>query len=266
MATKTTTTTAKSRVQSASKALRVLEILADCPHSEMGVSELARRLGWHRTTAYRFMQTLVDEGYVRYVPASDSYRLSFKIVGLANQMVNQLDIRQVVRPHLIRLVDQTQIDGHLGVLEEDHIVFVDRIDCQKPLRTAFHIGRWAPAHATAIGKALLAELDWEVVRQRVCGGGLEGFTPNTLNTAEKLRADLECVRLRGYATDQEEHNQGVGCVAAAVLDITGRAVAGISLSGSAQEVVPQASTLGPAVRRTADAISAELGWHGPTRP
>ncbi len=262
MSDETPTAAAKSRVQSVSKALRVLEILADCPQGELGVTDIARRLGWHRTTVYRFMQTLVEEGYVKYLPSSESYRLTFKLVGLANQLVNRLDIRQVVRPHLLELVERTQISGHLAILEESQVVFIDRIDCDKPLRTNFHIGRRGPAYATSIGKALLAETDWETVRSALRRAGTTRFTEHTIIDEEQIRQELQTIQLNGYSIDREEHSRGVACVGAAIHDITGRPVAGISLSGSASEVLANVETLGPAVRQAADRISADLGWHG----
>lgn len=227
----------------------------------MGVTEIARRLDWHRTTVYRFMQTLVEEGYVMYQPASESYRLTFKLVGLANQMVNRLDIRKVVRPHLLALVETSHISGHLGILEEDHVVFIDRIDSDNPLRTSFHIGRRAPAYATAIGKALLAEQEWETVRQLLQQSGMRRFTPHTIVSEGALLEELETIRHNEYAVDREEHNSGIACVAATVRDISGRPVAGISLSGAAAEVLTSLETLGAAVRQTAEFISADLGWH-----
>lgn len=252
---------AKSRVQSVSKALRILEVLADCPRGEMGISEVARVLGWHRTTAYRFMQTLVEEGYVQYLPEGERYRLTFKLVGLANRMVNRLDIRQVARPHLVNLVQKWQINAHLAVLEDGEVVFIDRLDCNKPLRTHFHIGRRAPAHATAVGKVLLADLEGEALREIIRKRGLRRFTPLTVCDEEALLRELNEVRARGYAVDRGEHNHDVACVAAPVRDVTGRAVAGISLSGSVSEIFGQdIEALGRSVRETAMRISADLGW------
>jgi len=254
---------AKSRVQSVSKVLRVLEVLADSPQGEMGISEAARVLGWHRTTVYRFMQTLVEEGYVRYLPDGERYRLTFRLVGLANRMVSRLDICQLVRPHLVLLVQEWEINAHLAVLEEGDVVFIDHVECSKPLRTHFHIGRRAPAHATAVGKVLLADLEEDAVLEIIRKQGLRRFTPLTVCDEEALLRELNEVRVMGYAVDRGEHNHDVACVAAPVRDVTGRAVAGISLSGSVSEIFAQdVAALGESVREAAKRISADLGWEG----
>ncbi|HHY94645.1 MAG TPA: IclR family transcriptional regulator [Firmicutes bacterium] len=254
----------KSRVQSVSKALRILEILANSPDGEMSVSQVAKELGWHRTTVYRFMQTLVDEGFVRYLPAGERYHLTFKIVELANQLVNRLDIRRVARPHLLRLVEKWQINAHLGVMEGGQVVFIDRLECDKPLRTHFHIGRRAPIHATAVGKALLAEMEPGVALELVRKAGWQRYTAQTICDEEVFLRELAEIRRAGYSVDRGEHNQGVACVAAVVRDVTGGAVGGISLSGAAEEILGQdVEAMGQSVRETAEFISVDLGWQKP---
>lgn len=251
----------KSRVQSVGKALRILEVLADSPKGELGVSQLSHLLDWNRTTVYRFLQTLIEEGYVRQVQGSDLYRLTFKIVGLANQMVNRLDIRQVARPYMLELVERWQINAHLALLDNSEIVFIERIDCDKLLGTKFHIGRRAPVHATAIGKVILANCDERMLDLILKEYILKTFTPNTINEIEKFKNEISLIRNNGYALDHGEYNYEVNCIASVIKDVNGEAFAGISLSGTEKQVFEHnIDELGTSIKEAAQRISKDLGW------
>jgi DNA-binding IclR family transcriptional regulator len=251
----------KSRVQSIGKVLRLLEVLADSPKGEMSISKLSTCLGWNRTTAYRFLQTLIEEGYVRQVKGSDMYRLTFKIVGLANQMVNKLDIRQVARPYMLELVEEWQINSHLALLDNNEIVFIERIDSNNLLGTKFHIGRRAPVHATAIGKAILASWDERVLVSTLKEYRFRAFNPNTITEIDKFKKELDLIRENGYALDRGEYNYEVNCVASVIKDVNGDIFAGISLSGTKDQIFSHdINELGNSIKEAAHNISIDLGW------
>lgn len=254
--------TIKSSVASVAKALRIVEMLAEA-RDDLSVTELAEALRWHRSTAYRFLQSLVQSGWVSRNPANDHYRLTFRIVNLANSVVNRIDIRQVARPHLLDMVEATGFDAHLAVMGEGEVVFLDRVDCGQPAGSQFHIGRRAPAYATAVGKAMLTGLDGGQVIRLYGSGELRRYTPATIDSVDKLVRELSTVRAQGYAFDRGEHNEGVYCVGAPIRDHSGHIVAALSASGGAQRFrkvdVP---ALGAKVIATARQISRALGYHG----
>lgn len=252
--------TVKSSVASVAKALRIVEALAEA-RDDLSVTELASILRWHRSTAYRFLQSLIQSGWVSRSPTNDRYRLTFRIVNLANSVVNRIDIRQVARPHLLDMVEETGFDGHLAVMVEGEVVFLDRIDCGQATGSQFHIGRRAPAYATAVGKAMLTSLDGGQIMRLYGSGELRKYTPLTVDSVERLVQELSTVRAQGYAVDRGEHNEGVYCVAAAVRDHSGRIVGAVSASGDAQRFrKADIPALGTRVMTTAQHISQSLGY------
>ena len=253
--------TAKSSVASVAKALRIVEALAEA-RDDLSVTELAGALHWHRSTVYRFLQSLIQSGWVRRGPSNDRYRLTFRIVNLANSVVNRLDIRQMARPHLVDLVEETGFDAHLAVMVEGEVVFLDRIDCGQATGSQFHIGRRAPAYATAVGKAMLTSLDGGQLIRLYGSGELRRFTPSTITSVDQLVRELSTIRAQGYAVDKGEHNEGVYCVAAAFRDHAGRFVGAVSASGDAQRFrKANISVLGAQIIATAQRISKSLGYH-----
>lgn len=251
----------KSRVQSAGKVFTILEALANSPKGEMGISDLASTLDWNRTTVYRFIQTLIDEGYVRLVADKDRYCLTFKIVELANKMVNRIDIRKIAQPYLIDLVEKWRVNAHLAMIDDNEIVFIDRIDHDKLLGTKFHIGRRSPVHATAIGKVILSTWDSKALDLYLRNYQFVKYSPNTLTDKDVFLQELGNITSNGYAFDQGEFNYDVYCIAAPLKDINGETIAGISLSGSEKQISQYAlNEIGEAVREAAQKISLELGY------
>lgn len=252
--------TAKSSVASVGKALRIVEALAEA-RDDLAVTDLARVLHWHRSTVYRFLQSLILSGWVRRDPANERYRLTFRIVNLANSVVNRLDIRQVARPHLLDLVEETGFDAHLAVMVEGEVVFLDRIDCGQATGSQFHIGRRAPAYATAVGKAMLTSLDGGQLLRLYGSGELRRYTPSTIASVDQLLQELSTIRTRGYAVDKGEHNEGVYCVAAAFRDHSGRVVGAVSASGDAKRFRnSDVAGLGAQIITAAQQISKSLGY------
>lgn len=257
----------KSEIQSIHKVFQLIETLADS-ESGLGVGELSARLGWHKSTTHRFLTTLVKEGYVRQKEGSDKYLLSFKLLAIANKIVNKIEIRAVARDFLKALSDQAGTDVHLAVFDDDAVVFIDRIDSQAPLKTNFHIGRRAPAHCTAVGKFFLAHLPESEVERIAREKGLKGFTPRTITSLEKLKEHLAEIRRQGFAVDYSEHNEGIACIGAGIWNHEGRLIAAISASGATHRILGERmAILAPLVTETAAKISQGLGYiPGVSRP
>jgi len=251
----------KSRVQSVSKAFIVLEALADSSKSELGISELTSILQWNRTTVYRFLQTLVDEGYVMLVSEGERYRLTFKLVELANKIVDNLDIRKISHPYMAELVEKWHLNTHLALLDGHEIVFLEAIDYDKFLGTKFHIGRKAPVHATGIGKAIMSTWDNQTVERYLLNYEFQKYTPNTLTNKGSFEMDLFKLTQNGYGIDRGEFNYDTCCIAAPIKDINGEATAGISISGSENQLNSYPlKELGESIKESARKISIQLGY------
>jgi DNA-binding IclR family transcriptional regulator len=252
----------RDSVQSVSRAFDILEALAGS--DDLGVSELATRTGLVPSTAHRLLATLAKRGYVSQRADSGRYALGYNLVELASGLEQGLArLRRVARPHLEGVQRATEETTNLVVLDGDRVIYVDQVPGSRSVRMFTVVGAAALAHTTAAGKAILAFGPPETVGALYSDqDGLERLTPRTLTTVDALKEDLARTLKRGYAIDNEEHEEGVSCVAAPVLDRDGRPRAAISISAPTARVLhPDTAELGALLREHADRISADLG-HG----
>jgi DNA-binding IclR family transcriptional regulator len=246
------------RVQSLERALDLLEALAST--DELGVSDLAARTGLVPSTAHRLLGTLVSRGYAAQSPASGRYLLGYKLLELTSGLQDRLErLRTAARPHLEAIMDQTGETTNLVVLEGRNAVYIESVTGTRSVRLFTEIGQAIPAHTSGSGKALLAWRATADVEALLGEGPLPASTPRTLTTVTALLEDLTEIRRRGYATDDEEHELGVACVATPVLDATGLPLAAISVSGPTPRMRDTAG-LAELLRRHAADVSAALGF------
>jgi DNA-binding IclR family transcriptional regulator len=253
-------------VQSLAHGLTILSLFSDAK-PVVGVGEMARSLGVHRSSASRLAATLSTHGYL--TPTSDQgrYRLGRQLVQLGELATHELDLRNVATEALSALVDDLGDTAHLGVLEGSEAMTIALVDGWHSVRLHSAVGKRAPAHCSSIGKALLAGLDDERLSALYRGQeqGLERRTANTIGSLTELRRELVRSRSRGYTLDNEELELGLRCVGAPVFDRTGSLVAAISVSGPVTrfqgEVLRKAKR---SVRYVAFAISVRLGCAPPS--
>ena len=217
-------------VQSLKRAFDLLELMA-AAGGEMGISELAQASGLPHPTIHRLLRTLVDLGYVRQ-RSSRRYALGVRLVGLGEKARYILTVW--ARPSLARLVDETGETANLSLLEGDELVYLAQVPSQKQMRMWIEVGLRVLPHSTGAGKALLAQLPGAKAREIVERTGLPTRTPRTITDADALMAELEIVRRRGYAVDDEEHELGVRCIAVAITNAP--APIALSVSGPASRL------------------------------
>jgi len=254
--------TKKSTVRVLSVALDALELLSKTARG-IGVRELARALGVGKSTMHRILQTLEVRSLVRQDRDTARYVVTARLMEIASSVRENLEFRRVAHAHLQALQRSAGETVFLGVLDGGEVVIVDRIDSSEPLRMVSQIGFREPAHSTALGKTLLANLpEGEGVRI-LSNMELKRFTPNTTTSVEALKADLNRIRLSGFAIDDEETLPGVRCVAAPIRDTSGQVIAAVSVSGPSVRVTRERiPPLAQDVRATAEMVSRELGYRG----
>jgi DNA-binding IclR family transcriptional regulator len=246
---------ARQRVQSLDRALDLLEALSEA--DELGVSELASRTGLVPSTAHRLLATLVARGYAAQNPATGRYLTGFKLLELTSGLQDRLGrLRAAARPHLEAIQRETGETTNLVVLEGRNAVYVDTVGGSRSVRLFIEVGQAIPAHTSGSGKALLAWRSPEDLAALFDGEPLAASTPRTLTALPALEQDLERIRRQGYATDDEEHELGVACVATPVLDAAGQALAAISVTGPAPRIDP--TRLAGLLREHAQQVSAAL--------
>lgn len=217
----------------AGRVVELLDVLGGA-RDGLGVSDVARELDVHRSTASRLLGTLAASGMVERDPITQHYRLGARIVGLAASAVARLPVVSQARPQLEQLSVATSETANLAILDRFHVVYVDQVTPAQTVVMASWVGRRSPVHASSSGKAMLAFGD-DHARQALLRRRLEPLTDRTITDPAVLRAALEEVRRRGYASSMGELEDGLITVAAPVL-VDGNAVAAVSTSGPAYRV------------------------------
>ena len=253
----------KDAVQSVERVIALLNALGHAGRP-LSARELSAAASLPRPTVYRLLQTLSGHGMI--APADGRFVIGPRVLWLAGQRLEQIELRTAGRPVLLELRDRTGETVHLGVLEQGQVVYIDKTEAPGPMRMASAIGKIMPAHSTALGKAMLAHLPTDQVTRILDLWGMARRTPHTITDRRGLFAELAVIRARGYAIDNVENEDGVRCVAAPIFDHRGVAGA-VSLSGPARTITLTRvrRTLGPLVRRAAARISRAVGWSGTSR-
>jgi DNA-binding IclR family transcriptional regulator len=219
-------------VRSVSRALELLKLFS-VMEPELSLMQISERLRLSPSTAFRLLATLEAEGYVEH-RENRKYHLGLTCLELGSIFLKQNDIRQQALPILRGLRDECKETVHLAVLSGTEVVYLEKLDALLSIGfLGSHVGARAPAHCTALGKAMLAYKPENEVRQLYTGSRLNRHTPNTITDLEALLIELARTKARGFAVDNEEHEAGVKCVAVAVLDSSQLALGAISISGPA---------------------------------
>lgn len=251
-------------IQTVSNALRMLE--AFYSDSELGVTELARRLGLHKNNVFRLLATLQQSGYIEQSRQTDRYRLGTRCLELGHAYSRDHTLMKRSRPILEELSRKTGETAHIGVLRDFEVVHLDGVQADQLLLTALRVGRRLPAHCTALGKVLVGCGDKalrETYGQSIRSSSL--LTPRTGATivdSDKLFDQLGTVSARGFAVDSEECERGMSCVAAPVFGSEGDVVAALSVSGPCSRLSEKAlhGETGQLVQASAERLSEELGY------
>ena len=254
-------------IQTVTNALRLLEVFEK--EDELGVSELARRLGLHKNNVFRLLATLEESGYIEQNLETESYRLGARCLQLGQLFARGQDLIARARPVLAKLSNELGETVHLAVLRDYRVLHLEGEQPDRLLVCSSRVGRHLPPHCTALGKVLIAfsadDLQRRYDSQIVSRGGLTACAPGTIVDGSKLFEHLRSVRMQGFALDLEEADHGVCCTAAPVRDVSGAVVAGISVSGPSCRLSEDAMlrhTVG-SVTEAADDLSRSLGYTAP---
>jgi len=245
---------------------RAAQIL-DCfgfDHQELSVSEIGAKTGLHRSTAHRILMALEYNDLIKQNPSTGKYHLGIKLFKLGHQAVSQLNLREICRPFLSRLMNDTKETIHLAVLDDDQVLYLDKVEGPHALRMPSRVGRYIPTYCTSLGKAMLSCLDDQEVKSILRRQTLKPHTENTVKNINQLLADLRSVRKRGYAVDNEEIEIGLRCVGAPLRDYTGGMVGAISVAApSARLSEKNTPVTGRMIIAIAAEISEQLGFERP---
>jgi len=250
----------KNPIQVIDRMARLLAALAEHPEP-LGLKQIAQYTKLHPSTAHRILSAMSADRLVDRVEPG-SYRLGMRLLELGNLVKSRISVRELALPVMRELHAQTGETVNLSVRHDDEIVYVERTSSGRSAMRVVHVvGTRAPLHVTAAGKLFLLEEGFARLREYSRRTGLAPHTKNTISAVQALERELERIQTQGWATDNEEAELGVRCVAAGIRDDAGQLVAALSLSTPADRMKAQ---WGPLVKETADRISSAIG-HRPVK-
>lgn len=255
-------TQADYRIEALSKGLRVLGLFNERRPS-MRLSDMAAEADLTLPTTYRIAMTLMSDGFLEQLP-DGTYRPAPRVLTLGFAALAGLDVVQLATPVLERLAAKTAETVNLAMLSGDRVLYLVRLRNADLVTANIQVGSTLPAVATSIGKLLLAFLDEGELQARVTPASFGNAGPRALQSLDELLPDLEVIRRRGYALQDEELAYGLRSVAAPVRDSSGRVVAGLNVAVNAQDwpVKRMTRDLRPLVVEAGVEVSRRLGWRG----
>lgn len=248
----------KSSIQVLTRALRIIDVLSDCSEN-MSLAEIATLTGIAKSTVFRILKVLKEEGFVAQ-NSSGQYYMTLRFCTISRRILEKTRIINLAQPNIKRLGSIVNQTVHLVKREEDEIVYVDRLEsASSPFHMTSVVGKRRVMHATAVGKSILAQLSdeeisayWETVDK-------EQLTPYTIMDFESLQQEVAIIRAKGYAVDNQENTLGVRCVGACVMDYIGTPTYAISISGLSELMTDEKiEMVAPFLLTTAKSISASL--------
>ena len=246
-------------LKSVRKALQIFELFTiDAP--ELSISELVKKLSMPKVSVYRFLRVLLKSSFITQDRQTKKYRLGIKIFELGSIVLRNFDLREVAFPLIVELSKRSGETVHLGVLDNQQVVSIEGVESDQSLRISLPVGKRVYLHSTGIGKAILAFLPEQEVKEIVRQKRLPRFTNNTIIHFEQLMKEIQLIKKRGYAIDNEENEPGIRCIAAPIFDVNKQVMASISISGPSVRIphsrIPELSSM---VIETSQKISKAHG-------
>jgi DNA-binding IclR family transcriptional regulator len=247
-------------IQSLRRGLRVLETLAE-HGGRLTLTEIARRLKLHFSTAHHLTKTLQNEGYIVQDDDTREYHIGSRIFEVAAVAWNENEVAKLGEPLVMGLVLKTGHSAHLAVLDARNVVVIRKIDAEGPWRLSERAGAERPVAGTALGKVMVAFKEPDVAKRYVARMPFKALTPNTITNPRDFEAELDRIRVQGYAVDNEEYAIGMRSMAAPVFNFSGRVVAAMGISGPSWSLtLEQVEALQPVVREFGHRLSRILGY------
>ena len=248
------------KVQVLDRAINILEFISQQSTGETGLPELSAAMKLHKTTTHRIAHVLESRGLLRRGVDPSRYCLGLHLYDLGCQALERVNIRDEARPLMTRVAFEVGETVHLALLDRAEVLYIERVEAQRSFILGSKLGARNPVYCTALGKALLAYSPKPEVDQILASIRMEARTKNTITNVLALRRELDTIRDRGYAIDDEEIEEGISCIAAPVLDSSNHAVAAISVSGPSSRITrTRFEIIGATVLAAARELSTHIG-------
>ncbi|MBA2870360.1 DNA-binding IclR family transcriptional regulator [Anoxybacillus calidus] len=220
----------ENMVKSVSRALDIIDIVS-LEKDGLGVTEIAKQMDINKSSVYRILSTLVRYGYMEQDEETSRYKLGYKFLEMSSKLLESIDLRKEAKPYLQELEKETNEVIHLVVYDQGEVIYIEKLEGTETLRMHSKVGKRAPMHCTAVGKAILAHLPSNVVLDILERKGMPRHTDKTITDQDEFLKELAQVKQKGYALDLEENEYGIRCIAVPIFDHVGRVIAAVSVSG-----------------------------------
>lgn len=247
-------------VPAVERAIFILQLLSQEPEG-LTISQIAQKIAIAKSTVFTILTTLDMYGMVERVEDTGRYQLGIELFTLGSSVIERLDVRSRAYPILKRLAQQTQLTTHLGIIDEDEVIYIEKLEGQGPIQISSAVGRRMGVHCTSLGKAILAQWPEEKLQSLLTRRPLAQRTPNTITSIPQLQENLARTKERGYAFDDEENELGIRCLGAPIFNHRGEAVYAVSISGPRDRVsLDTVEQLGEKLKLAANEISQAIGF------
>lgn len=247
-------------VQVIDRALDILELLS-IEREGLGVTEIGVKLDINKSTVHRIVTALTERGYIEKDTSKLVYKLGLKFVELSSMYLNNVELKTEARTYLWELTNKLGLTTHLGILDGIEIVYIDKIDIVSSRRLYSQIGKRIPIYCSALGKAILSSIGDKECNMLLSECSFEKFTTNTLNNKEEVIKQIQYNKRHGWFIDDEEHEEGIRCLAAPIYDYMNKVVAAISISGANTLIsYENQNDIGIMLVETSKKISKRLGY------
>ncbi|MGA2959823.1 MAG: IclR family transcriptional regulator [Thermodesulfobacteriota bacterium] len=241
------------------RALDILNLFKDQP--SLSLTEIQKTLGFNKATLYRVLSTLHDNGYLKK-DERGRYELGLNIFILGHRISKEYQLINVATPFMKDLSQSFGLTAHLGILDGTNVIVIQKSEPNRLIKMSCQVGGSLPAHCTSQGKTLLAFSSKETVQKVIDAHGLQRYTPHTICTTEGLMAELEAVRVRGYAIDNAEHEKNIRCLGVPIFNESGKIEAALSAAGTVIDI-PDEESIQKSIDRLKEArdkIKMEMGY------
>lgn len=220
-------------VKSINRVLDLVETLAEHPRGLL-LSDISNFVALPKSTVHRLLLSLINRGYVAKEPVSGKYQLTMRMFEIGSRAYDVLNIMTIARPYCEHLADMTGEIVHLVKRDANDVVYLFKLDSSSAsIRTASAVGLRGKMYCTGVGKAILANLPTDEVHAIWAASEIERFTSTTITDWDVLVSELKRAKTIGYALDNEEHEVGIRCIAAPILDFSGKPTYAMSISAPA---------------------------------
>ncbi|MEG1801077.1 MAG: IclR family transcriptional regulator [Oscillospiraceae bacterium] len=249
----------KTSIQSVERALDIIEVLST-ESSGLGITEISSRVGLAKSTVHRFMTTLTERGYAAQC-SDGKYKLGLKLIESVSCYINSLELQTEARPYLAAITSRLGLTAHLGILDGDQVVYIEKMDVFAGVKLYSQIGLRTNAYCSSLGKCLLSKYPVDKLDDIMVHCSFEKFTENTIGSLDELKAALVQVRKDGWAMDNEEYEMGHRCIGAPIFDYRGDIIAAVSASGNVA-ILPESkiNQVASFVKEIASSISKDMGY------